>query len=622
MGLRIKLLLLSILFQSVTFTNAFADDTVTSYPPQGVLVFKGLDNTSSPLIIQDNRASDIQNITLSNAFTAKKRYGYKVVGDRINHYVIGVDYFPAVTGLYYTKLSSGTDYIYSICGERFYYNTSGVWTWQNSTSPPSYDPNNQFIWTTALDTVILSDNVDAVKKITNGSNFGTLSFSSLSASIRPTAVKCLTWYKNYLILGNTTETSISRTTRIRWSDVGTIETWSDDNYNDIAELGGQQIEAFVQLYDSLYILFTDSIWEMSLVGGDEIFTFRKVIDGIGCIAKNSVQTINFLNQRKGIIFLAKDKRIYFFDGNNIVDISALIHGSLDKLNPSRLQYAVSAVDNNNYYLSVTTGSSSNVTNNLVFNLQTEIGEWTKHTKINANAMFAVVDEDDNPQVYFGNYDSFVYKLNDSSLSSDVAGLTNQVSSVTTYTLPDSTATGLQMLILDTTVTDTASGAIVRITSGTGVGEEKVCVYSSSTSVVVDSAFSSTPDSTSLISVGDIPAYYKTKWFDLGSAIRLKLLSELYFWADSESSSVYVDLSYATDFSSDSDTNSISLESLGGKWGTAVWGTSVWGGEDAVFKTAKLNGEGRYARLTFENNNVGESFNLYAYSILYWLLDYK
>ena len=99
-----------------------------------------------------------------------------------------------------------------------------------------------------------------------------------AAKVATTAVtkaKCVAWFRNFLIWGNTYE-GAEKPTRIRWSNIGTTETYSDADYIDIAELGGQEIEAFGVLYDNLYIFLTNSIWKLSFVGGDEIFVVSRL----------------------------------------------------------------------------------------------------------------------------------------------------------------------------------------------------------------------------------------------------------------------------------------------------------------------------------------------------------
>ncbi len=615
MDFKLRYLLFLFLFP----ITLLAEETISVYPQQGVLRFKGLDDTSSLLTVQDERASDLQNVKLSLSNSLRKRKGIDRIGDRINELIDG-DFFPAVTGLYYTKLSTGTEFILSTAGRRAYSLVTGDWVdiTDARTQTITSAQTNQYTWGVGLDTIIFTNDIHP--PITYIVTVRIAFVDAIDLSDTLTKAKTLAWFKNYLIFGNTVENSIERPTRFRWSNVGTVETFSDDDFIDIAALGGQEINGLIELYDNLYILMTDSIWKASLVGGDEIFVISKVVDNIGCIAKNSIQSINLFNQRKGIVFLSKDKRIYFFDGTTLIDLSTLITGVMGDLRADRLQYAVSSETGKSYFLSVTTGNS-NTSNNLLLDFQYELGEWTKHIQIDANTMAKVVDPDSLSQVYYGNYDSFVYVV-DTLLNNDITGQTDGVASIgkfNTATGLTNTATGLTMIITDNPIDYSATGAIVTITAGTGTGQERVIVQHTSTGLIVDSDFSTEPDSSSSFSIGAIDAFYETKWYDFGEPARIKNIADLYIWVE-ESSNSNVSIEESLDFTSVLLTKTISLQGTGGIWGVALWGIDVWGGEEALFKKANLAGQGRFLKLKFSNSAIDQTFNLLGFVPTYFRED--
>src|SRR3990167_100428 len=411
-----------------------AAESVT-YPPQGIQVFLGLDDTSAPTQVQDGRAQDIQNVTL-DAGAMRQRYGIDLVltPDSTNGLEIGDtldiqdEAFCAVTGVYYTKFSSGTERIIATCGSRFYF-LNGTTSWDQVTGPAiTGGQNNQFVFTVALDNIIGTNDVDTPFQY-DGTTRTSVGFTGLANAVQN--AKTVAFFKNYLIFGNIKENSVDRATRIRWSNVGTINTWTDDDFVDLGALAGQEINAFAELYDNLYVFLTDSIYRVSLVGGADTFQISKVTDDIGCIAKNSVQSITLTNAQNGLVFLDKDKKVYFFNGVIAQDISQLITTTMGGLSGSRLQYAVSADTNTDYWLCTTLGTGS--TNNLCLDLEYEIGEWTKHTNIPANAMAHVIDNNSNDQVFWGSATSLVYKLEDTAQRDDVDTATGTVDAVSTYT---------------------------------------------------------------------------------------------------------------------------------------------------------------------------------------------
>ena len=595
------------------------------FPPEGLMQFLGLDDTTAPPAAKDGRAADLQNIDLDITGAASKRNGYSLEVS-LDTNETG-DTLKPVTGLYELYKSNGTRTKLAVGNKIYSWTTAGVKTNITGTSVTAsgltVTQNNQYTWASALDYAIGTNNVDPPFK-TNGLTSSILNLAGFNDANKFTA-KCVVWWKNYLIFGNTTELTVPHTTRIRWSNVGTIETWDDDDFVDIATLGGQQIEALATLYDDLYIFLTDSIYKVSLVGGDELIYVSKVSEGVGCIAKNSVKNIGIGNS-EGLIFLSRDKTINFLDGVKVTEISTLISNLMDGLSAARLPYAVAIDDrvDGHYYLAVTNGTASY--NNLLLDYHYGIGEWSKHIQIDANAICYANDANTVPQVYFGNIYSFIYLLNDPNLDSDVAGEAGVIETATGLlvgrdTMDSSTESGLIVLYdISADFTD-VTGATVRITSGTGADEESVIVYCGgplcTTGIIVASTMTAT--GSSVYSIGDIDAYYTTKWYDTGSAVKRKNFGELFLWATTDTS-VTMDIFYGTDFSNTITTTAVDLGIDGSLWGTAIWGTGVWGGDSSSLSKIPLNVSGRFIKYKFSEGSIDEPMTLWGYAVALWDLD--
>ncbi len=616
-----KKLFLTLLLSLGLIGNCFAQNQVNVFPQQGLLGFKGLDDTSSAPMVKDERASDIQNITLDITGQASKRNGYKM--EVMLDTNATTDNFEAVTSVYELYKSDTTRTKLATCGDKLFSWSTGSKTNLTNGITITEGKDYQWSWITSLDYAIGTNGLDPPIQ-TKGTYATTsaVSFTGLSSPI--TKARCVIWWKNYLIFGNTYEGTTTHSTRIRWSNVGTIGTWSDDDYVDIATLGGQQIEALATLYDDLYIFLTDSIYKVSLVGGDELINVSKVSEGIGCIAKNSVKTIGIGNS-EGIIFLSRDKTINYLDGVKVQELSTNISGVMDDLSGVRLPYAVAVDDRTNahYYIAVTTGSTS--TNNLLLDFHYGIGEWSKHIQIDANAICVANDVNTVPQVYFGNYSSFVYQMNDPNLNSDVAGETGVIDTaiISRDIINTTTASGLTVFY-DTSANFTdVTGATVRFTSGTGAGEESVIVYAGgplcTTGIVVVTA-GLTATGNTVYSIGDIDAYYTTKWYDLGSSPMRKNFAELFVWTDTDTSAT-MQVYYATDFVNTINSLDLVSATSGSLWGTAIWGTSTWAGTSTSLSRLPLNVSGRFIKFKFEEGSIDEPMDLMGYSIAFWTLDY-
>ncbi len=609
-----------ILFFSLAFglnPRVFAVEP-TVFPPNGVQSFLGLDDTSVPTQVQDGRAQDLQNVTLSISKDLKKRDGFSVIGQNLD---AANEANCAVTGLYYTKFSSGTERIVSTCGNRFYYLNGAIWNQVSGivVSGTLVSPaNSQFVFTTALDEIMMTNDNAITPLRYDGTNLTAVNFTGLSSTSVPTQARVVAFFKNYLILGNTLENGIRHSTRLRWSNVGDTATWSDEDFIDIGALSGQEITAIAELYDNLYIFLTDSIYRVSYVAGADTYQISKVTDKIGCIAKNSVQTITLTNAQNGLVFLSKDRKIYFFDGIAPHDISSLITTVLSGLNAARLPYAVSATTNTDYYLCATSGSGSE--NNLCLDFEYQIGEWTKHTNIDANAIASVLDNNSLRQVYFGTDSSFVYQLQNSALHSDVYGVQRQVANVDNN-YATSTATGLEIIYTtgDVLVSGSLVGAPLEVLSGTGQGGTATVLANTISGIVVVSPLSVTPASDSVVQTGAIDASYTTKWYDMGAPFRLKQFGELYFWAEASTNTGLL-VSYATDFSSDVTSGIISLSADTGDaiWGSAIWGINLWGNQSDIFRNVKQTASGRFVRMKWSEGDINQPFHLYGWNEVYWL----
>lgn len=601
------ILIFFLLFSGVSY--AADNPTLVGYPQNKIMGFRGLDTRSNPPNLDDGRAIDLLNVELSSAFDLKKRNGYSVVEASLDDWDISS---PSINGIFYAEYSDGSK-TYAFAGDRLKYVSTDTWLTVSASATPTITDGQNYQWqcTMALDKAVCVNDQDSPMTVSSSPQ---KDFIAFGLGTNPTKARAVIWYRNYLIFGNTYE-GAQKSTRFRWSNVGTIDTFSEEDYVDISSLSGDEIMGFSELYGELYIVMRKSIWKATLVGGDDVFVFTKMIDGIGAVSPESIKVLTFPDNKLGIAFLSEDRKVYLFNGVTVIDIGNIIQSTLNGLSESRLHYSVAVSDSSHYYLSSTLSGYSS--NNIVLIYNTEINEWTKYDNINANSFGKVIDSS-LVKIYFGNYDGFVYWISNPDNNNDVDGATGIIDSTGVSIF--GTQTGATIFIDTGLVTGTYTGATITITSGTDVGSEYVIVGQTSTGVVISTTPTTNPDSTSNYSIGNINAYYETKWYDFGQSQRLKTFLGVYFWAAEQSSS-QITVDWYTDFGSIEGSTNIDLAPTSTSlWDSAVWDESVWGTTGDKFYTAKLKGNGRFLKLKFSDDTIDSPFHLYGFHLLGDMLD--
>lgn len=104
-------------------------------------------------------------------------------------------------------------------------------------------------------------------------------------------------FKNYLVALDITEGGTRRPTMVRWSDTaplgGVPTSWtavdasSQAGYNILPDTQGQVVEGKA-LGDTFFIYKNDAVWAMQFIGGNFVFSFRKVFSDAGILAKDCV----------------------------------------------------------------------------------------------------------------------------------------------------------------------------------------------------------------------------------------------------------------------------------------------------------------------------------------------
>lgn len=135
----------------------------------------------------------------------------------------------------------------------------------------------------------------------------------------PTGDRCrvLRPYKDQLVALGVTKAGTQYPTMVRWSDFGFYgdvpASWDpgDPTYSAGENIVNGMEQAIIDgftLRDSFILYCTSSVWEMQFVGGNDIFTFRRLFDDKGVIAPNCVVRVG------GMHYVFDRDDIYVHDG--------------------------------------------------------------------------------------------------------------------------------------------------------------------------------------------------------------------------------------------------------------------------------------------------------------------
>jgi len=374
----------------------------------------GLNNAFSPIAIEDNEASDLQNVVFTVSGSFKKRSGFSAVNE---------DDAGATCGIKYIKFSDGDQYLVSIFdNDKVYkmdYGASGPdGTWDDITGAISIavGADNLSTFTIGQDTLIIDDGVASTAPF---KWTGTGDCAALGGS--PPKSTVVAFHKNMAFSAGNEDTPST----LYFSDVGDIENWTTGLSGNVGveTNDGSIIRAIVPGFDALYIFKDYSIFR--LTGSDkDSFQLQKMVNGIGVTSPQSISLVG--NQ---FFFTTGQGAVYLYDGAiGLKKISSKVSGTLKTdLSFSRYSNAVALTYDDDYYLSVSTSGSA--TNDLVLMFDTFSLSWTKFKGLNINAMTVADDGTGRNKIFFGDYDGTVCKYpqgnNDNTVAIDAYYTTKQ-----------------------------------------------------------------------------------------------------------------------------------------------------------------------------------------------------
>lgn len=310
----------------------------------------------------------------SNVGTLARFPGYSTYGTGLDaSNVLGLYDFKTVSGAA-TKWLAKT-------GTVLYYDDGGTWT----SAETGLTDAEEMTFCTHLDTVIAGSASDAPIKSTDG-----ISWSALGGT-PPTAKYWLTFDNKVYALNNDGYTS-----RMRWSDDGTIETWTATNIQDVAtNIGvGDEITGGTVNNNSLIVFKNYSTWLW------DTYSLTTLNTTVGCRAPKSIATID------NYTFWLSHKGVYASTGGKPFRISNAVKPFIDGI--TDITAPVGWAEDNFYYLYI--GTSNSVTNCLlIYDLDNNAWSY-KQMGVAVKQATSLTTSANVRNMYFGDTAGQVYKF--------------------------------------------------------------------------------------------------------------------------------------------------------------------------------------------------------------------
>ena len=357
----------------------------------------GLNNSSSPVTLKANEASDLQNVVFTTSGRIKTRDGFA----KVNSSTVGAT--TVCNGGKFFKQNDGSRFLVAIFDDdtimKMDYDVGGGpdGTWDDITGALSFtvDQDNLANFAIGEDTLLAEDGLDSTAPYTYS---GSGNAAALGGS--PPNASMITYHKRHAFAaGNDSNPSI-----LYFSDLGDIANWTTGTSGnvEVETNDGTKIRAIHPGFDALYIWKDTSIWR--LTGDDkDTFELQRMVRGIGTESQNSVALVG-----NDFIFTDGKGDTYIYDGAvKLRLLSANVQGTIDDQNFDRFdESSVIEFDKDYYWTSSTAGASDH---NTLLMFDTFHLSWTKFSGINANAMWVGEDSNGKDALFFGDYTGFVYQ---------------------------------------------------------------------------------------------------------------------------------------------------------------------------------------------------------------------
>jgi hypothetical protein len=562
----------------------------------------GLNDNVDPIHIADDEASDLLNVYFHKGSICKRPGSTKKNDNAVtvgSYGWLGLYDFQTQDGVTQKFIGCADDDIY------YYKDDTDEWTSiRDTTMTESLYDFTTFVNSAGASIAVITNGNEPVRKWT-----GAGTTAALGGSPPFTKAKYLAVHNNQLCVANVYEDGIWLPSRIRISDIKNGESWQTNGYIDLASdddsiTGITSFNNMLVAFERKHIYLCDGFyptnWSNSLA-----------VNGTGCIAFRSIQTIESPIYGTCLIFLAEDGLHYYQGGKFAPKISLKnydgkiidrIHNTINGLSRAYMPYACS-VNYKKRGLYILFATSSGGTTNDTAIVYDYINDAFSIWDVPASSA-CIYEQSGLPLLFTGDYSGFVLQQ-DSGNADGCAGDHGTATAGGNTTLTDSTKSW---------TVNAYQGCRVRIMGGTGMGQERTISSNTDTILTVSSAWDTNPDTSSEYSIGYIKAYYDTKWFHYGAPERRKGDRKLELFLASEGD-YDLEIFEKKDFQTgEGNKYTVNLSVGASIWGGGdKWGDGTkWGGQSTFSKIVSLGGYGKFIQQRFQNYWENQPFEIHGW----------
>lgn len=343
----------------------------------------------------------------------------------------------------------------------------------------------------------------------------------------------------------------------------------------VREGDGDFITNIVKYYDFLLIFKNRSIHLLSGYGevlSDNTLNFQlkqlEFMFNVGCVGFRAAKVV------ANWCYFIDQNGVYRTNGQIIDYVGKPMQGFFDSssiltythISSSNLSNAIVEVDNkkplNCLRFAVPSANSSLNDITFVFNYIDE--QWTYDTGYITTSLGVVRISGEDTLLRGDDY-GFIFRENSATGEGAIITSTSTGSN-TSATLND---TGQSMTV------NLYKGCYIEILSGTSIGERFRILSNTATAFTIDGTWATTPDTTSVYTVGSIDFFYQHRWDDMGNPSKTKRLQFIRSRIDSIGS-YNMNAYYLYDFQQPGNYVEDSIViSAGSTWDSAIWDLSTW-----------------------------------------------